>query len=133
MRSPFSLALLAVALTAGVGTADEKADKDFMPIFDGKSLEGWKKVGGEATYRVEDSCVVGEVGPGANTFLRTEKTYANFILKVEAKLDVPGNSGIQFRSHQKDGNGRVFGYQCEIDPTPRAYSAGIYDEGRRGW
>jgi hypothetical protein len=28
---------------------------------------------------------------------------------------------------------RVHGYQVEIDPSERAYSGGIYDEGRRGW
>jgi hypothetical protein len=27
----------------------------------------------------------------------------------------------------------VHGYQVEIDPSARAYSGGIYDEGRRGW
>ena len=50
-------------------------------------------------------------------------------LKADVKLDVPGNSGIQVRSHQTD-KGRVFGYQCEIDPSARAWSGGIYDEGR---
>ncbi len=49
------------------------------------------------------------------------------------KLDVPGNSGIQLRSHEREKDGRVFGYQCEIDPSPRAWSGGIYDESRRGW
>ena len=29
--------------------------------------------------------------------------------------------------------GRVHGYQVEIDPSKRAWSAGIYEEGRRGW
>jgi hypothetical protein len=28
---------------------------------------------------------------------------------------------------------RVHGYQVEIDPSDRAWSGGIYDEGRRGW
>ena len=28
---------------------------------------------------------------------------------------------------------RVFGYQYEIDPSPRAYTGGVYDEARRGW
>lgn len=119
--------------------ADEKSQANgitadgFVPLFNGENLDGWKKVGGGATYRVEDRCIVGEVGPGANTFLRTEKTYANFTLKVDVKLDVPGNSGIQFRSHQKEGDGKTFGYQCEIDPSARAWTGGIYDESRRGW
>ena len=45
------------------------------------------------------------------------------------------NSGIQIRSLStpKFRNGRVHGYQIEIDPSERAWSAGIYDEARRGW
>ena len=126
LRSLLLLPLLAAPLVA----ADD--EKGFVPLFDGKSLDGWTKVGGGATYHTEDGMIVGEVGPGANTFLRTNKLYHNFILKLDVKLDVPGNSGIQFRSHESD-KGRVFGYQCEIDPSPRAWTAGLYDEGRRGW
>jgi len=123
----------AVALLGVRGAAQTEGEAGFTPLWNGRDLSGWRKTGGEATYRVEDGAIVGEVGPGANTFLRTEKTYGDFILKLEAKLDVPGNSGIQVRSHQKDGTGRVFGYQCEIDPSARAWTGGIYDEGRRGW
>ena len=72
-------------------------------------------------------------GPGSNTFLCTEQAYRNFIFRTQVKLDVPGNSGLQLRSHQRNGAGRVFGYQVEIDPSPRGWSGGIYDEGRRGW
>jgi hypothetical protein len=105
-----------------------------VALFDGKSLDGWKKVGGGATYRIEGAEIVGEVGPGSNTFLRTEKTYGDFRLELDCKLDIPGNSGIQFRSHQRESeNGRVYGYQYEIDPSPRAWSGGIYDEAGRGW
>lgn len=45
------------------------------------------------------------------------------------------NSGIQIRSNSlpQYQNGRVHGYQVEIDPSDRAWSGGIYDEGRRGW
>ena len=129
--------LLAGLLTAGILAAPPAlaADDDgFVPLFDGKTLDGWEKAGGGATYRVEDGAIVGEVGPGPNTFLKTAKTYGDFVLKLDVKLDVPGNSGIQFRSHQKDDRVRtVFGYQCEIDPSPRAWTAGIYDESRRGW
>jgi Domain of Unknown Function (DUF1080) len=107
-----------------------------VPLFNGKNLDGWKKVNGGATYHVEGDEIVGLVDPASkqNTFLRTEKTYRNFKLELDCKLDILGNSGIQFRSHQKPGeNGRVFGYQCEIDPSDRAWTAGIYDEGRRAW
>ena len=108
-------------------------DNGFVSLFDGKTLDGWHKEGGGATYRVEGDCIVGEVGPGNNTFLCTKKNYGDFILKLDVKFDVPGNSGIQLRSHQRSIDGRVFGYQCEIDPSPRAWSGGIYDESRRNW
>lgn len=118
-----------VAEVLGDARIDEQG---FTPLFDGKTLTGWRQAGGEATYRVEDGQIVGEVGPGHNSFLCTEKTFADFVLKLDVKLDVPGNSGIQFRSHQRE-DGVVFGYQCEIDPSDRAWSGGIYDESRRGW
>ena len=45
------------------------------------------------------------------------------------------NSGVQFRSESKPEykNGRVHGYQFEIDPSSRGWTGGIYDEARRDW
>ncbi|MBW3624672.1 MAG: DUF1080 domain-containing protein [Armatimonadetes bacterium] len=130
---------MGACLTGGIGSgapASAQApasERGFVSLWNGRDFSGWRKVGGGATYRIEGNNIVGEVGPGANTFLRTDKTYGDFILKLDLKLDVPGNSGIQYRSHQRDGNGRVYGYQAEVDPSERAWSGGIYDEGRRGW
>jgi len=70
-----------------------------------------------------------------NSFLATEKDYGDFIVEMEFKLDDVMNSGIQFRSESKEDymKGRVHGYQYEIDPSARAWTAGIYDEARRDW
>jgi hypothetical protein len=45
------------------------------------------------------------------------------------------NFGIRFRSESRPDykDGRVHGYQKEIDPSERRWSGGIYDEGRRLW
>ena len=155
--------LLAFSLAALLpATAAEKADKKkaepaaaakpdaegFLPLFNGKNLAGFVQVGGHAKYRVEDGQLVGQCVPNTpNSFLCTERHYTNFILEVEFKVDPNLNSGIQIRSHYYDqlkeyewqgktikvSPGRVHGYQVEIDPAPRAWSGGIYDEGRRGW
>jgi hypothetical protein len=101
-----------------------------VELFDGKSLAGWKALG-DARYSVDDGCILGEVGAGGHSFLVSERTFGDFLLEVEVKTELPGNSGIQIRSHLGNDQ-RVIGYQVEIDPTDRRWSGGIYDEGRRG-
>jgi hypothetical protein len=50
-------------------------------------------------------------------------------------VDFGLNSGVQFRSNSFPDfkKGRVHGYQCEIETSPRKWAGGIYDEARRGW
>ena len=140
MMRAFILALAAAAAA--------QAEDGFVPLFNGKDLSGWVRRGGQAKYRVEDGTIVGTSVPNTpNTFLCTEKEYGDFILELEFKVDPGLNSGVQVRSQCFDepreveiggkkfkiSAGRVHGYQVEIDPSPRAFSGGIYDEGRRGW
>jgi hypothetical protein len=75
--------------------------------------------------------LVGKVGGGKQSFLVTEREFSDFVLELEL-LNLGGNSGVQVRSHQRE-SGQVFGYQIEIDPSERAWSGGLYDEGRRKW
>jgi len=103
------------------------------PLLNGKDLTGWTTVGGGATYSVEDGEIVGTRGPGPNTFLRTNEVYGDFVLELEFKWDKAINSGVQFRSRQREGDGRVTGYQCELDHSDRRWTGGIYDEAGRGW
>ncbi len=108
----------------------------FKPLFDGETLNGWRRIGGKAVYVAQDGMIVGETRPNQpNTFLCTEQNYADYVLELEFKVDRQLNSGIQIRSwsDSNDDDSRVRGYQVEIDPSDRAWSAGIYEEGRRGW
>ncbi len=108
----------------------------FHSLFNGKDLSGWKPLNGKAKYYVSNGAIVGETVFGEpNSFLATEKNYGDFILEFEFKLDSQMNSGVQFRSESTADymNGRVHGYQFEIDPSPRSWTAGIYDEARRDW
>lgn len=119
-------------------TKAKEEEKTTIQLFNGKDLTGWKPVGGNGQYKVEDGAIVGfGENVKGNTFLRTEKTFTDFELTFEFKFDhLKGNSGVMFRANQKpsdDGNGRVFGYQCEGDNRKRAWTAGLYDEARRGW
>ena len=117
-------------------TKNEKDDTPWISLFDGKTFEGWAQKGGEAKYFIRDGIIVGTtVHNTPNSFMTTNKMYGDFILELEYKVDSTMNSGIQIRSNSFPyyRNGQVHGYQVEIDPSKRAWSAGIYDEGRRGW
>ncbi len=108
----------------------------WIQLFNGENLDGWIQRNGNAEYRVENGQIIGVSVPDEpNSFLCTEKDYGDFILELEVNVDPPLNSGIQFRSLSMESyrDGRVHGYQCEIDPSDRAWSGGIYDEARRGW
>ena len=141
------LPVIALASTLSLNGTGRAAD-GWTELFNGRNLDGWEQRSGTAKYRVEDGAIVGTtVLKTGNTFLCTKKTYGDFILEFEFKVAQGMNSGVQFRSEfyaqetEKEINGkkrkfpadRVFGYQYEIDPSPRAYTGGVYDEARRGW
>jgi hypothetical protein len=134
-----SCVLFAIVSTA---IASAQSGKGFTDLFDGKTLNGWKKITGTADYKIEDGAIVGITVPNSpNTFLVTEKEYGDFVLELEVKIeDTTSNSGIQFRSHYnpemnngRGGKGRVYGYQFELDPSARRWTGGVYDEARREW
>ena len=127
----FLLFLLAFSIQAQEG--------NWKNLFNGKDLSGWKAVAGKATFTVQDGVIEGSAVFGTgNTFLITEELYGDFILELDLKIShISSNSGImtrgQFDPAGQGGKGLVYGYQVEADPTPRAWSGGIYDEARRGW
>jgi glucose/arabinose dehydrogenase/mono/diheme cytochrome c family protein len=108
-------------------------EEGYQYLYDGDSLAGWRPIGGQASFVADGEDILGRHGPGENTFLRTDKTFRDFSLKLQMRWDEPGNSGVMFRANQRDADGRVYGYQFELDPSDRAWSGGIYDEARRGW
>lgn len=105
-----------------------------VALFDGKTFHGWE---GDTlhTWRIENGMLVGgslDTTVPHNNFLCTQKTYANFILKLKIKLTGDQgfiNSGIQFRSQRlKDPAYEMIGYQADFG---KDYWASIYDESRR--
>lgn len=123
-----------IAMLVTVATSAQ--EPQWQNLFNGKNLKGWTKLNGTAEYKIQDNAIVGVSKMGTpNTFLATDKMYDNFILEFEFKIDEGLNSGVQFRSNSLKNyrDGRVHGYQFEIDPSERAWTGGIYDEARRGW
>ena len=110
------------------------AQPALKPLFPERSVKGWHIVGGKADFTMRDGVLTGHGTDTRNAFLVSPRNYGDFVLDLELRID-EGNSGIQIRSQvrEDEGSGSLLGYQVEIDPSPRAWSGGIYDEGRRGW
>ena len=116
------------------------AQPGWTTLFNGKDLDGWIQRGGKAKYVVENGEIVGTaVANTPNSFICPPGIYGDFELELEFKCDPKLNSGVQIRSlakATKHAPDQPYGYQVEIDmdaPRARWWSAGIYDEGRRGW
>lgn len=103
-------------------------DSGFVPLFDGQTLDGWE--GDKTLWKVVGKEIVGD-SPGIphNQFLATRKSYGNFELQLEFRLNEgKGNSGVQFRSKRVADSSEVSGYQADIGEQ---YWGCLYDESRR--
>lgn len=129
------LVLLLFLLSVGCSdvsstTGGSEGGADWVDLFDGQTLDGWHNPYDWGEVWVED----GEIHLRADQkfFLVTDAEYSDFEMEASVYLpDTSSNSGIMFRAHAEPNN--VYGYQAEVDPTARAWSGGLYDEGRRGW
>ncbi|MEM0897935.1 MAG: beta-propeller fold lactonase family protein [Verrucomicrobiota bacterium] len=109
------------------------SEEGFVPIFDGKSMDGWK--GEAAWFRVEDGAIVaGNLDKKIpnNFFLASANEYGDFELRFQAKYVGTSNAGVQLRSQRIPNDHEMIGYQCDIGNTRRGPVWGkIYDESRR--
>src|SRR5476651_2718820 len=82
-----AVALLITAFTIPLNTS---AQKNSPGLFDGKTLNGWKRLAGTADFKVEDGAIVGTtVLNSGNSFLVTEKVFGDFILEMDTKIESP--------------------------------------------
>ncbi len=139
MQLKFEVILIAIILLfVNANVVAQSAEKGWQILFNGKDLTGWRELNGKHKWEVKDGVIVGtDVHDQPNGFLCTEKDFSDFILELEVSIDtLMNNSGVQFRSRSTADymNGRVHGYQMEVDPKPQRWSGSIYDEGgRRNW
>ena len=107
------------------------AQEGSVPIFDGKSLDGWE--GNEKFFHVDDGILIAgtlEKKIPRNEFLCTKKEYENFAIDLQFKLVGKGaNSGVQFRSKRIPNHHEVSGYQADLGDDN--WWGSLYDESRR--
>ena len=73
-------------------------DQKWVALVDGKSLDGWEKVGNEkSVWEVKDGALCGS-GP-ASMLVSTKGPFVNFRYRAEIKINDKGNSGLYFRTN----------------------------------
>ena len=129
-----NLLLIIIALSL-LGSSCKSEKEPWIDLVNG-SLDSWEQLNGSAGYKLVDGAIVGStVIASPNSFLCTKEHFSDFILEFDVLVDPVMNSGVQIRSNSSPdySNGSVYGYQVELDPSDRAWTAGIYDESRRMW
>ena len=103
----------------------------FVPLFDGKTLDGWHTLPG-GKWEVREGVIVGtcEKSEPRHGLLVSDKTYGDFTVRLKFRV-VQGNSGFYFRSEKVDHAVGVFGFQAEVDNSPAV--GGLYETGGRGF
>jgi hypothetical protein len=130
MKRLFVAACLSTVSLLSVATADEPG---FVPLFDGKTTEGWSPVGGQpGNWVVRDGLLITK-GQGGG-WISTNKTYDNFVLTLEFRLGPGGNSGVFIRS-PRTGDPAYTGMEIQVlddddkqykDLQPFQYTGSVY-------
>ena len=102
-------------LLFAVCVAKAQLPEGFVPLFDGKSLEGWhisrtSHQGTTGNFFAEDGAIVLKQNPyGQGGVLLTDRKFKNFELYIEVKIDSFCNGGIFIRSTES-----AQAYQVEL-------------------
>jgi hypothetical protein len=108
-----------VAAVLGLAPAVSAQSTEFIALFDGSTLDGWE--GDHDIWRVVDGAIVGGTldspSPERN-YLCTARRFADFELRVTARIEGSPNGGVNFRSRRISGSNEVGGYQADIGFIP---------------
>ena len=121
-------------LLTSSASAQTNQPPPWVSLFNGTDLKGWTIKGSNGKAWVQDGEIVCHQTTSTleHTFVCTDGKFGDFILEVDCKTDGDFNSGILFRSidmlEVKPPKARLNGYQVKIDPTPRKWTGGVFED-----
>lgn len=104
--------LLALVACAG---AEDKNDKGWVSLFDGKSFGDWKANENTDSWKVEDGCLVAH-GPRSHLFYMGGE-FTNFEFKADVMTEPGSNSGIYFHTKYQESGWPSQGYESQVNVT----------------
>ena len=91
-------------------------EREFVSLFDGKSLDGWKVAEeNPQSWSVSDGCLVCE-GPRCHLFYEGELTpFKNFHFIAEVMTTPGSNAGIYFHTKYQPTDWPKYGFECQVN------------------
>jgi len=125
--------LVSVLVFSAYSTQEEGSLEGFVPLFDGNSLEGWRKLTESSErwgkWEVVEGNIVGDQYPeGKGGLFVTTTAFQDFELYAEVKADYPIDTGLFLRVQPN-----VLSYQVTIDYRPEGEVGAIYCPGGGGF
>lgn len=132
----FLLISLLLLVFAIAGSSRVTRASDWVSLFNGKDLSGWRN-NGQERWIVENGTILCESTANNYGYLTTEKNFSNFDLRLKFKPEAGGNSGVFLRSKitgiDPEHGPDIAGMQVEVDPNIGKHTGGLYESGGRGW
>jgi len=115
------LLVCACALTAGCQTTRWAYNKvaGWTPLFDGKSLEGWKASENKDTFTVRDGMIIAH-GPRSHLFYVgpvNDANFTNFEFKADVMTEINSNSGLYFHTEYQEKDWPAKGFEVQVNNT----------------
>lgn len=125
--------LFAQSCSHTIKSADGFSLEGFSFLFDGETLDGWRKLteysGNSGKWEAINGSIVGAQYPeGEGGLLVTEQKYSDYELYSEVKADYPIDSGLFLRVQPN-----VLSYQVTIDYRPEGEVGALYSPGGGGF
>jgi hypothetical protein len=118
VRLPLLAALCGAALLLAPQSMTRlQAQDGWMPLFDGKTLDGWKVGENAATFSVQDGAIV-VFGPRAHLYYMgpvENHVFRNFEWKADVMTFPGSNSGMYFHTEYQEGGWPQKGYEVQVN------------------
>ena len=136
MRSLPGFALLLFMVTRIAASDTPVAEENFISLFDGRSLDGWKAGENAETFSVRDGAIAMDYNatnhhPGHLFYVGdvNHHDFKNFDLKVDVMTYPHANSGIYFHCKYQEAGWPGFGIECQVNNSHKDWvrTGSLYD------
>jgi hypothetical protein len=114
-RRSFAISVALVFAFLSLPQIASAQEEDFISLFNGKDLEGWKASENKESWSVQDGLIVCD-GPRSHLFYVGEAAPFKDFHFVGEVMTTPGsNAGIYFHTKYQDEGWPKYGFECQVN------------------